>query len=735
MNGWRLTLFSCSAMVGFGIAGPAAAQQSTSDTPQSSSADLGEIVVTAQRREERLVDVPISITSLSANQLTDANVVDLAGIQKLTSDLQFDYQGPFLQGTIRGVGTSVVTTGSGPNVGIYIDGYFVPNAEAADTQLLNVDSVQVLKGPQGTLFGRNTTGGAILVNTQKPSQDTSGAVDVSYGSYNSQIYKGYFTTGVTDHIAFDVAAMDTRGNGYFTNIATDNDHEGSYDNWTARTGLKIDFTDKISVLLRYEHQDTNDPTAMEGTAYVQNGQPITLQAVIPGAIVATRPGDVSNSCIPRCVGFVSHNDIGQITPTVDLGFATLTSFSQYRYEHGTFYESGILGSLPIEGIEVPISDHTVSQEFLLTSKPGSRLQWTTGLYYFDYTDLFNANISLNGAPTYSHVTGSNTDTRSYAGYADVTYQVTDKLFATAGVRYTHDEVRDGYYTEAFTYNNVYAPTLTGNKTTPRAVLRYALDDNSNVYASFSRGYKGGIYNLGGDSLAPVQPETISAYEVGYKYAAHALSFDLATYYYKYTNLQVTSYGIGPGNVPIAEVTNAADSRIYGVEGDVRYEIFHGFEVNANAAYLNAKYTSFPNAPGNAPCFSSPAVCGANYGMAPPVILNLSGYRMQRAPEITSALGARYTMEIARSHLAFSSNLYYTSDYFMDLGDQIRQPAYATLGLRAEWTDPSDRLTLAVYGDNVTDKRYYFSGQTSSASYPIVWAAPAMVFGEIKYRFH
>ena len=732
------TLMNSAALLALALSYEVAAQQPATTASDSSSGDLGEVVVTAQRRSERLQDVPVSITNITAQQLSEANVLDLAGIKELTPDLQFQYQGPFLQGTIRGVGTSVVTTGSGPNVGIYIDGYFVPNAEAADTKLLSIENVEVLKGPQGTLFGRNTTGGAILVNTLKPSQETSGIVDVSYGSYNSQVYQGYFTTGITDHIAADVAVMDKRGNGYFTNIATDNDREGAYDDWTLRTGVKLDITDRISVLLRYEHEYVNDPSSMEGTAYVIDGQPITLQAVIPGAIVATRPGEVSNSCVPRCVGFVQKNDIVQITPTIDLAFGTLTSFSQYRYEGGTFYEAGILGSLPIENLQIPVQDHTVSQEFLLTSKPGTRLQWTTGLYYFDYTDLFGANISLNGAPTYQHVAGSNTDTRSYAAYADLTYQVTDKLFATVGLRYTRDEVRDGYYYQPFSYDRVYAPNLTGDKATPRAVLRYALDDNSSVYASFSRGYKGGIYNLGGNSLEPVKPETISAYEVGYKFAQYDLSFDFASYYYKYNDLQVTSYGIGGGpggNVPIAELSNAANSRIYGVEGDVRYDVVRDFEVSASAAYLNAKYVSFPNAPGNAPCFTSPAVCGANYGSAPATIVNANGFAMLRSPKFTASVGARYSTGLAGGRLGLSSNLYYSSMYYEDLGDQIVQPSYAILGVRAEWRDPSERFAVAIFGENVTNKRYLLTGQTGASSYPVLWGPPAMLFGEIKYRFH
>ena len=726
MKSRRYPLFCYSATIGLGIAFAATAQQATT------SDDLGEIVVTAQRRSERLVDVPISVTSLSTEQLTDANITDLTSIMKLAPAVRFDAQGPFVQGTIRGIGSSVVTTGSGANVGIYVDGFFIPNPAAGDQQLLNISDIQILKGPQGTLFGRNTTGGAILVNTLKPSQQTSGIVDVSYGSYNTQREQAYFTTGLTDKIAVDVAGMFTRSDNYFTNIATNYDNDGAYKDYLVRTGVKIDFSDAVSDLIRYEYQSINDPTQEEANALVVNGQPITLQAVIPGAIVATRPGQVANPSPNPAIG-TADNSIFQNTVNVDLGFANLTSLSQYRLESSKFGQNNILGSLPLLTAIVPLRDTTKTQEFLLTSKPGDRLQWTAGAYYFDYTDLFRANISISAAPLFQ-VGGSYTNTESFAGYLDATYQVLDKLYVTAGLRYTHDEVKDGYYLVPFTTTRVDAPTLTGNKVLPRAVVRYAPDENSSVYASFTQGYKAGIYNLGGNSLTPVQPENINAYEVGYKYAKQAFAFDLASYYYKYKDLQVPSYGLNAQGVPIANISNAANSRIYGFEGDVRYRL-GDFEVNASAAYLNAKYTSFPDAPGNAPCFTSPAVCGANYGTAPAITVNASGFEMQRAPLFTSSVGAKYFMTVASGRLTFSANLYYTSSFFEDSGHEVEQPAYATLGLRTEWTDPSERYTVALYGDNVTGRRYFLQAYPTSESYPVTWSAPAMVFGEIKVRFH
>ena len=214
----RSVLVFCAALTGASLPLSALAQQTSA--ARKNSGQLQEVVVTAERRAEPLVDVPISVVNLGAQQLRQANVQTLTGIAQLTPGLQFNTQGPWVQPNIRGVGTDVVNTGSSPNVGLYIDGFYVPNGQAIDTQLLNIESIQVLKGPQGTLFGANTTGGAILVTTRKPSRTRSAILDASYGSYNAQRYQAYATTGLTDKVAVDVAALYDTGDGYFNNIYT-----------------------------------------------------------------------------------------------------------------------------------------------------------------------------------------------------------------------------------------------------------------------------------------------------------------------------------------------------------------------------------------------------------------------------------------------------------------------------------------------------------------------------------
>jgi iron complex outermembrane receptor protein len=248
-----------------------------------------------------------------------------------------------------------------------------------------------------------------------------------------------------------------------------------------------------------------------------------------------------------------------------------------------------------------------------------------------------------------------------------------------------------------------------------------------VYASFTRGYKAAIENLGARSTTPIEPESISAYEVGYKYAASPFSLDLSSFYYNYKDLQVSSIS----NF-VTNITNAARSRIYGLEGQLRYEVASGFEVTAGGAYLNAKYTSFPNAPSYNPCFSLPA-CGPAYGLLVPTSTDSSGLTLERAPKFTGTASALYSTGVLGGKLGLSLNAYYTSRVYFDTADQFSQPQYTLLGLRAEWTNRSGRYTVAVHGENVTD-RHYVNQVLPEIGANAGWGPPAMVTGELRMHF-
>jgi iron complex outermembrane recepter protein len=705
---------------GPGTEGPAA-QNGTSDT-------LDEVIVTAQRRAERLQDVPITLTAINAEQIERNNVQKLSDITALTPAVRIDYEGSFAQPTIRGVGTDFVATGTGSNVGLYIDGFYSPNALAADFELLNVQSIEVLKGPQGTLFGRNSTGGAFLVNTSEPTQDFHGKAEVSDGSYSTQRYQAYVTGGV-DHFAVDVSGMYTRSRGYVDNLVTGSEDDGAYRNWAFRVGAKATLTDQISFLFRYSHSDMNDPTAILTNAYTIKGAPQTLASAlnIPGVQVATTPNDLAETTdqVSRL-----KTDTYQLTGDFDFHFATLRSYTQYRQDQSYSFMDEDFSSAPIFSVGFSSIDRIFTQELILTSPTEQRLQWTAGAFYLDWTDRFPAAYGYVGGAPAALLDATYADTWSAAAFADATYEVIDNLFLTAGARYTHDVVAKGHFVAGAFLGGpfeIFYPTLKNDRVTPRAVVRYKLSDSSSVFLSYTQGYKAGLINMSGPPDRTIKPEKLDSYEVGYKYVTRPFTLDLSAYYYNYRDLQ-SAINLEGVNV----YTNAATSRIFGFEGQVSYQVTQALDVSAAAAYLNAKYRNYPTAVGFSQCLA--AACGAGFGSFLQTTVDATGFEMQRAPKFTGNLSARYSKALPFGKVSLSGTFYQTSGFYFDTSEQYPQASYNTLGLRLEWTDPSDRYTLAIYGDNVTDSHYLRQVLTNTFGAGAVWAEPASVNGSIRVRF-
>ena len=730
--------------------------------PQASANSGDEIVVTAQRREERSLDVPVTVTSLSAAALQTANIQDLADIAKITPGLRFDFASGYSQPTIRGVGTAVVSSGAVGNVGIYIDGFYSPNPIVSDMQLLKTHSIQVLKGPQGTLFGRNTTGGAILIQTDDPSTKPGAEAKISYGRYNEVRGQAYATFGLTKDVAMDVEGNYSRGDGFLTNISN-NQHVGKYENWSARIGLKAQLSDNVSVLLRYIHSRVDDPTSVLPASYRDEG-PVPGQVYInpvtgvktpfqitQGAPFFAAPGQFTYNPDQVAVGsqandqqfFRSKSNIIQGTIKADLGIADLTSYTQYRKEDADSRIEGDYSGVELFDIGLPNDNMTFTQEFLLTSKPGTKLQWTTGLFYVKnrdtyrvFFDFFPA-LGINGR---SAEFGSSSTSQSIAAYADLTYEVTPKLFITAGLRYAHDSEGDVRSQAAFSVNNnatqANLDTVKGNRFTPRAVLRYKPTDQMSIYASYSKGYKAAFLDLGGGvTNRTVKPEKIDAYEAGVKFDNRTVSFEGAFFYYDYKDLQVSLYQSGQ-----ALIVNAASSKIYGIDAQLRVNVTSSFSVNLGANVIHARYKNFANAPIYTPCLiqqvaADVAAC-ANAGQSFPIIgQQLNDVTMQRAPAFTGNIGARYRTDLGGGRLEVSSNLYYTSKFFFGpSGIQFPQKGYEVLSARAQWTDPSDHYTLAVYGDNLTNNRYKTGVQYGNNGIGANYSKPTTYGFEVGVKF-
>ena len=747
---------TCASLVALMAGLPLSAQAAWAQSEDSAAVDQGAIIVTAQRRAEAQVDVPISITSIGADQLATANISELTSISKVTPALRFDFAGPFFQPTIRGIGTAVVTSGGGGNVGIYVDGFYSPNPLATDFDLISVKSIQVLKGPQGTLFGRNTTGGAILVQTREPDVlERSLEMRASYGRFNEFKGQAFFNTPISDSVAMTVEGQYRRGNGFQTNISTGK-RVGDYENWSVRLSMKADLTDDVSLLLRYKHGKVDDPSSLLPASFAdsQFGQGAPFGG-IPGTYT-NKPNEVALGSHPSDQEyFHSNSDVLQATLTADLGFADFTSYTQYRNEKvDSSFDSDYSG-VEILQFGLPNNNDTWSQEFLLTSKAGPPLQWTAGLFYFENTDhyiTYYDYFPVLGITSRTRAGGSSTTVKSYAAFLDATYELTPKLFVTAGVRYSRDKVVDAYYNlnAVFTgaATEVPVPSISNGKVTPRVVLRYKPVDEMSVYASFAKGYKAAILDVGGScQVSPyvcndVKPEDVNAYELGAKYEAGGLSLEGAAFYYDYKNLQVSIF-----RDATASIVNAAKSEIYGLEAQMRYRVTPRFQFLAGGSYVHARYKNFSyvDASGNltgAPIYTRcpapsnyPADCTGLGTFYVNLDTPLKNVPMQRTPEFTGFLGARYDADLAGGTLALSGNLSYSSSfYFGPSGTQFRQPGYETLSLRAEWTDPSDTYSLALWGDNVTDSRYLTAVQYGNFGIGANWNKPVTYGVEVGVKF-
>lgn len=735
----------CSIAATLCISTTAFAQTAADDAaPPEEASDSGMIVVTAQRRQELARDVPITITTADATDLRQANVDSLIDLPKLAPGVRIDQQGAYTQATIRGIGTTLVQTGVGSSVGTYIDGFYLPNSLSLNFNFLNVQNVQVLKGPQGTLFGRNTTGGAILITTAEPKDELGGILDVSYERFDAKKIQGYMTGGLGAGLSASIEGLWEKGDSFTRRNVYDGslvtgagyapgsqvDHPGAYENWSVRASVKAELSDRVSFLLRYWHQDRDDPRGYTDGTYTADGIVYSAADSIPGSVFAFGRGRVAND---SAMQFRLKTDTVQLTGKFDLDFADLASYTMYREETISQVFDSDYSSRALLSLNLPEKDKIMSQEFLLNSKPGSRLQYTAGVFLFQHE--VHADVLLGaGSQNFFPFSATGVKVRTYAAFADATYEVVNDVFLTGGLRYSHDEVKRPFYqtTPGVPGTFTFQSDRKDDKLSPRVVLRYKPSEDWSLYASFTKGFKSAIPDYratsGGDYL---EPESVKAFEAGFKYGRGGFSFEGAGFYYDYKNLQNGYYTVGE-----TILSNAGKARIQGAEGAVHYEFASGFEVSANATYLDAKYDEYPQAGFYVTNFipDNDGDGRLEFAGFTPTNAPANGKLVQHAPKFSGSVSARYTTELASGKLVLGANLYHTSRVYFDAANQLSQRAYDIASARVEWTDPSEHITLAVYGDNLFDETYVTQLQQGQVGVGTIWGQPATWGVSARYKF-
>ncbi len=661
-----------------------------------------EIYVKAQKRSERVEDVPISISAVTAEQLEKQSITEVMFLQQVVPSLRLTRSGTFVQPTIRGIGSQVALPGLPQNITTYVDGYYVPTPAVSNFNLVNAAGVNVLKGPQGTLFGYNTTGGAIQITTQDPQHEPSGMARIGYGRFNHASFAFYGTTGVSEDLAVDLAAAYERGDGYVTNIFTGDEDAGEFDQYYVRSKVLWTPSDNARFTLGFSHSYEDDPRTQNVVARDQ----FSIAIAVPGAIIPDAPRIIAHDT-PGYSRFESTSIT--LTSEFDLGFATLTSLTGFRkdkVEQGLDYEAS---SAALNFSHWTVPDETFTQEINLASAEGGRLNWVLGGFYLHTKDDYDYNT--NG----SSIFDSSNKTQSVAVFFDATYEIADSLFITGGGRYTWDKPE--VYSYLYPFDSELIAEASFDDFTARGVIRYEPTESSSIYASFSQGYKAGALPASAFSATPIGPETINGYELGYKVNTGTVMANLAAFYYDYKDIQVTSYGAGGASTTV----NAAKAESYGVDGDITWAVTPDFEVNLSASYVHAEYVDFPNATIGS---IDDDPMSMTYGTITTSLFDATGSRVERTPRFSGNIGFDYGWDFAGGRMGLNGNVFYSGEYKFDVAGVLTQPEHVLVNLRATWIDPTERWELAAFGTNVTGEEYFRSSFIDPYAARTVYAEPA-----------
>ena len=715
----HITLAVSSVAIASTLVFPANAQGSA---PTAQPAEGGDIVVTAQKREERLVDVPISITAASMERVESAGLSDLRDLAQITPGLLNTNNGLAFQPAIRGITNTGTSAGEESNTALYIDDVYLPAQFAGLFELKNIKRVEVLKGPQGTLYGRNSTAGAIKVITEDPDFSPALRARIGYGFKQSLREASlYATTPVSDNLAIDLAGVYVEDNGFVKNINpafARRDDLAVKDYWALRSKILWKSGDNFTLIMAGDLYNSKNNAAYT-LAPVDNK---LVYRSRPGVILANAPYQTSYSVEPR---LNSKGGGASATATLDLAAVTLKSVSAYRTDRIDTQSDSDRTNLAISSFGSRAKSTSYSQELDVSSSGDGPFSWIAGLFYFDSKSGGRTSVYAGDVVpgSLSSKTEGHVRTRSYAGFGELTYRLTDQLSVTAGGRYTSERKRITFadivrpqpappaaplplrgYTDAHTWTNA----------SFRGIVAYKPSNNSNLYISYSTGFKSGVYNSSSGTPNFVDPERIKALEVGAKANVGGVSLSAAAYHYDYSNIQLQSYDPTATSLTIL-LRNAAKAKVQGFEFDASSALGKYFSANMGLSWMPAaKYTSFPGAQ-----VFLPLANGGNQA----VLRDISGTRMIRAPKFTLNAGGAFRSEVAQGELKVAGNVAYNSGFFFQPGETAHQSSYTLVNANISWKTSDRRFTFTLYSENLTNELYYIYFPQSSVGDTVSFGRP------------
>ena len=746
--------------------------------PAVGLAQIEEIVVTAQKREENLQDTPIAITVFTEESLEGRMINDISKLADFTPNVIFDTTTP-ISGLsngaavfIRGVGQLDFGLTTDPGVGTYIDGVYSSRAVGGVLDVVDIERIEILRGSQGTLFGRNTIGGAINITTKRPAETFGGMVEATFGEFERTDFKGSVDIPIAEKFLTKFAFSSKNRNGFVDRISV-GDRLGDEDRQSARGSFLLQASDDIELYATLDYTKIDEQSAgsvMVGISEFPGTPPLLAPSstwAYNQVFVPANPGAVPYT---QEQFFVDGKDrtlaTGPTGTDLESFGATLTfswslpwfefkSISSYRDTEGEFYRDPDNSSIQITETSNPNYNHEqFSQELQVTGALfNDRLQYVLGAYYFEEDGTDDVFVPIYGAlPTPAGLLAlplyiNNfvlVDNSSKAVFGQGTFDLTDQLAVTFGLRYTEDDKSFGYrqYISPDPGGNIAVLALLGPPVTApgpagdivlwdevsdeftelniRAGIEYQFNDDTLLYFTYADGYKSGGFNFRyvvprADPLA-FDPETLESFEVGVKWQGldDRLRLNAAGFISEYGDVQIQLFETGGG--PLTQNAGVAD--IIGVEVEVTAVPHERLLINAGFGYIDAEYDEL-----NLPTTN----------VAQAISLKT---KLPNTPETTVNISADYTHPLPWGSLIVRSDYRYTDDLYNDAQNSpfLYQDGYHTFN--ASLTFSTGNWDFSVFGTNLTDKRFITSGDSNFGLgfHEANYNRPREFGGLIRYRF-
>ena len=694
------------------------------DSRATQSGSLEEIVVTARKRTERLQDVAASVSALSATELNrrfDSDVRDFANASPnvVIDDTQ---QGPGGVAAIyiRGIGVADVEKSVDPAVGVVYDDVYIGQSSGSLLKAIDIDRVEVLRGPQGTLFGRNATGGVVNIARSRPTQELSGKARLTYGRFNTFNAEGIVSSGVARNVAVKLVAAYERSDGYFYNRTLDQKSQRS--NFKAIGGeILVTPSDRFEVSLNYNHQETrqdppqllavNRPTDLFCVAYAQCSPS-------PGVPTSgNRYVSVSDGPLGKDAKFDMDFGIAKAKYDLNDSYSLIYILGHLRTKEAITQDFDA-SPLTLYHTDRPAKWRQTTHEIRL-SKGDGPLTFVTGLYYWDskYTINLKNYIGFAGVPLLTSAQDVKQTNKSWAAFGEADYRLTSKLKVTAGARYTHDR-KTSLVNDLPIF--LYGTTVEANpilelpgviamdgpekeswsKFTPKVSVNYNFTPDIMAYALYSRGYRGGGFNgrpsTIGAATIPYDPETLDNYELGFKseFAQRKVRLNGSVFLMKYSDMQQDLDVPAPGTSTGREnrTINAASADLKGVELEMLARPVAGLSVHANLGYLKAKYKKF---------------FGDIFSTGTPV--DATFLKIRRAPKWTWDLGSTYETPIGPGQFWVTGEVHYIGAHEITF---LNNPNIRNSGqylVDASLNYKVSETTFSLFGTNLANEKGWTIG--------------------------